>query len=192
MLTCMTYDDVCEAFAKLAEEQRIPIFKRDARDDIASYLKTYGIALHLGKEYLFTVPPEIYITEAFSLLSKSSFPYVSRVTDARYEGLKRVTTKQDAMFFNAFNIYLMRCQIHNSIMDHGLTEKVNYFIKKDEEGVSPLKGPFEKIPSTFFGTEQLDFWDIEFPDNGDVAVVYTNEGFLRMILRYKGKSATHY
>lgn len=188
----LSYTEVCGAFAKLAMEQRIPVFKRDTEESVAEYLASYGNSLLQGPDFVFTVPPAIYITEAFTLLAKSGFPWVSKDTEPRYEGLQRVTSKQDAMFLNAFNIYLKRCQVHETVAAVGLTEALNYFIKKDEEGVSPLKGPFEKIPSTFFGTEQLDFWDIEFPDTGDMVVVYTKEGFLRMIIRYQGKTARHY
>ena len=188
----LSYTEVCDAFAELAATQRIPVFKNDDVPAISSFLATYGQALVYGADFVFTVPPEIYITEAYSLLAKSGFPWVSQDTDSRYEGLQRVSTKQDAMFLNAFNIYLKRCQVHETVAAIGLSEPLNYFIKKDGAGVCPLKGPFEKIPSTFFGTEPLDFWDIEFPNTGDVAVVYTKEGFLRMILRYEGKVVRHY
>lgn len=188
----LSYTEVCNAFAELATQQRIPVFKNDAVEGIAEYLATYGTALLQGPDFVFTVPPEIYITEAYSLLAKSGFPWVTKDTEPRYEGLQRVTSKQDSMFLNAFNIYLKRCQVHETVAAIGLSEPLNYFIKKDQENVSPLKGPFEKIPSTFFGTEPLDFWDIEFPDTGDIAVVYTKEGFLRMILRYEGKTVKHY
>lgn len=192
MSSPLTYQEVCTKFAELALTQHVPLFEGDTVEQVESYLSEYGKDLVQGSDYKFTVDPLLYIREAYAKLAIAGFPWVNFVVERRKSGLELKTGKVNTMFLDAFNIYLLRCQVHDSLLEHDFSESVNYFIKTDKEGVSPLEGPFKKIPSSFFGGEQISFWDIEFPADSDMVVVYTNEGFLRMILRYKGKAVSHY
>ena len=187
-----SYQDVLNAFAKLGIEQRIPIIADDSVEQAAKYLGEYVKALHIGEDYVFTVDPELFLKNAYETLDKDDFPWVRKVTEPRKKQLETVTGTMTAMFLNAMNIYMMRCQIHPSLLEMSFDEPVNYFVKSKEEGASPLQGPFIKVPSTFFGGKQLSFWEMDFPADKDLIVAYTNEGFLRMIMTYKGKSTAHF
>ncbi len=189
----MSYEEVCQKFAELGIKHRISLLADDSIEDATLYLKGYGDStkLNQGEEFYYLVNPEAFLKSAYSSLANSSFGWVDRMKPAR-EAVEKVTSRQNALFLDAFNVYLCRCAIHNSLQMTDFNEAVNYFVKTDVEGESPLKGPFEKVPSTFFGGEELNFWDINFPKNHDMIVVYTNEGILRMIMRYADKTTRHY
>lgn len=189
----MSYEEICRKFAELGIKSRISMLVNDSVEEATAYLMQYGDStkLNQGEEFYYLANPEVFLKNAYSTLCISSFGWIDRTKPA-LEAIAGVTSRPNALFFDAFNLYLCRCSVHNSLQMSDFNEAVNYFVKTDEEGVSPLKGPFEKVPSTFFGGEELNFWDIDFPKNHDTIVVYTNEGILRMIMRYAGKTTRHY
>lgn len=191
-MPALSYAEVCTKFAEMAKEQKMRYFDKETPEEVAEYLLNYGIPFGCTEKYLYTVDPAEFMKSAYKQLRIDSPPLIKTIVDAGRQPWELTTDKVTSMFFEAFLIYIFRCRIHESLAETVFDEALNFFVKVSDPKKSPYEGPFERVPSTFFGGEQLSIWDMDFPPEYDMALVYTNEGFLRTILKYKGKSVMHY
>lgn len=189
----LNFNEIVEAFIEIGKAQGVGIVK-DMTEETKASLVGYASICQYGQNSYFTVQPEVFMSEAYDLLSRSDFPWIAAARKKLAEvGSRRFssTSKKDAMFLDALVLYMLRCQAVESVIEQGLTEPVNYFTKKDDLTAAPTVGPFTRVSSTFFGKE-LSIWEVEFPEDHDVVVVYTNEGFLRMIFRRQQGAIINY
>lgn len=188
----LKFEEVIDAFIEIGNAQGVAILKNDPEAKAA--LERYALICLFTPASRFTVQPAIFMSEAYDLLSRSDFPWIAAARKKLAEvGSRRFpsATKKDAMFLDAIVLYMLRCQADESVIEQGLSEPVNYFTKKDDPTVAPTVGPFTRVSSTFFGKE-LSIWEVEFPEDHDTVVVYTNEGFLRMIFRRQQGAIVNY
>ena len=190
----MNFNEVCEKFATLAIDGRIPLFAEDTVDDVASFIRRFAVRFNYGTTdvagdgYQFMIEPERFMKSLYTDLTGHTFKWVSEVTDMLKVDFDQKTDVKSATFLHGVSIYFMRCQVHDSITKEQLAEPLNYFTKyEDGASSNPLIGPFNHTFSTVCGGKPLDPWDAGLPENDNVLVVYSMEGLLVNALRYKGK-----
>lgn len=186
----LTFESVVEDFTAIALEQKLPAFKNKSEESIREFLTSYADQCRFTDNSVYTLKPQIFMSETYELLSRSDFPWVAAARQ-RFRARTTPFTAKDQLFFDAIILFMLRFQADPSIIEQGLTEPVNYFVKKDNRNIAPTVGPFQRVPSTFFGKE-LSIWEIEFPEETDMVLVYTNEGFLRMIFRREQGAIVNY
>lgn len=190
----MNFDEVCEKFAVLAIDGRIPLFAEDSVDDAKRFIVQFASRFNYsnggqaGEGFHFMIDPEHFMKSLYIDLVSHTFKWVSDVTEMLKADLEQKTDVKSATFMHGVSIYFMRCQVHNSITKDVLTEPLNYFTKDKQVGYgNPLIGPFNHTFSTVCGGKPLDPWDAGLPEGDDTLVVYSMEGLLINVLRYKGK-----
>ncbi len=186
----LTPNQALDQFVQLAETQCLESLNGMVAKDIKKLFKGLLKEVIPDRTFTYILQPTDYLANFAETMRNNQLPSTALVSAGLADRFETMDELSKA-YFSSLVIYFVQCAVHESIKEKDLEADLNYFTKTfNSEKL--IKGPFKKIPSTYFGTRQLGLFELTLPATNDFLVVYNKHGVLTSLMYYQGKGFINY